>query len=324
MNSSLNSSLNAPEFKLQSHEIARGFALVPPQSARTMMWHERHFDYAMARLDSGRGNEYGIWLCERGLEARGHWLVASSEPSFEPFVIEITSTKRRPVPDPRIVSALCNRDGLTLARFVASPLPRSAPYALLIPNGTGCWYSYGRVASFDFAPTPAIEESSASAAAWLHGELAGVNSSVAFANEWISLNSEGKVSRLYGADWLAETQTVMRHVLRVLPAWSEKNRWEGWTIHPRAPHICGWMMRDEKSAQFLDKWSQWLIERCRSRQSQSWPGHRCIDEFKEDDAIQAFVSSAPSSHQRLESLLWLRDWLRDAATPDECAQLLAI
>lgn len=278
----------------------------------------------MARLDSGRGNSNGIWLCERGLEARGHWLVASSEPPFAPFGMEIRSVKYRPIPEPMIVNAVNKRDGLTLARFVASPLPNSAPYALLIPGGTGCWFSYGRTAAFDFAPAAAIEESSRAAAAWLQRELRNPSSSVKFANDWIALNVMGKVAALYGADWIDETEVVMRHVLRVLPDWDEANRWQGWTIHPHAPHICGWMKRDESSAQFLDKWSDWLAARCQLRRLKNWPDHRCIGDLKEHEMLQASLSGAPSAHQRLESLLWLRAWLRNAATPPERERLLVI
>lgn len=148
------------EFALQPHEIARGFAPVAPQSARTIEWGNRHFDYAFGRLDSGIPAYNAIWLRERGLESRGHWVVACSEPPFAPFHPRIPSVKYRPVPKPMIISAVNNRDGLTLARFVASPLPDSAPYALLIPNGAGCWFSYGRAVSFDFAPNSAIEASS--------------------------------------------------------------------------------------------------------------------------------------------------------------------
>ena len=316
--------MDSPIFRLQSHEIARGFALVPPQLARVARCNGRQFDYAFGRLDSGKPVYNGLWLRERGQEARGHWIVAGSEPPFAPYDMEIRSLKKLPDAEPTIANALDNRDGLTLARFVASPLQNSAPYALLMPCGTGCWFSYGRVASFDFASTSEIEESSEAAGTWLVSELARPDSSVKFANDWISLNATGKVAALYGANWLTQTHGAMRHVLRALPAWNEINVVEEWAIHARAPHSRGWSAPDEASARQLEIWAAWLTARFRARRLESWPDYRCIADTKEDEITQVTLRSPSSSHQKVESLLWLRDWLRDAATADECAQLLGL
>ena len=315
--------MNPPIFQLQPHEIARGFSPIPQQNIRSVEWNGRQFDYVFGLLSYGSAGAHGIWLRERGQEYRGHWVVAQSEPPFAPFQIEINWSGSRPIPDPRVISALSNRDGLTLARFVASPLRNSAPYALLMPGGTGCWFSYGRTASFDFAPNDAIAASSSAAATWLHRALSDENSSVKFANEWISLNATGKVAALYGAAWLAQTHGAMRHVLRALPAWNEINVLEEWAIHARAPHSRGWSAPDEASARQLESWAAWLAARFRARRLESWPDYRCIADIKEDEITQVTLRSPSSSHQKLESLLWLRDWLRDAATADECAQLLA-
>ena len=319
----MNPPLKSPLFQLQPHEIARGFALVSPQTARVAQCEGRQFDYAFGRLDSGKPVYNGLWLRERGQEARGHWIVVSSEPPFAPYNMEIRSAKRWPDAEPTIANALDNRDGLTLARFVASPLRNSAPYALLMPGGTGCWFSYGRAASFDFAPNDAIAASSSAAATWLHRALSDKNSSVKFANEWISLNATGKVAALYGAAWLAQTHGAMRHILRALPAWNEINVLEEWAIHARAPHSRGWSAPDEASARQLESWAAWLAARFRARRLESWPDYRCIADIKEDEITQVTLRNPSSFHQKLESLLWLRDWLRDAATADECAQLLA-
>ena len=320
----MKSPLNSPIFQLQPHEIARGFSPLPPQSARTVEHDGRDFDFAFGRLDSGGYSaSHSIWLRERGQENRGHWIVASSEPPFAPFDVQFRSVTELPNLQPTIASALDNRDGLTLARFVASPLENSAPYALLIPDGTGCWFAYGRTAAFDFAPNDSIAQSSQAAAAWLQSALRD-DSSVKFANHWIACSAQDKIAALYGAPWLAQTRAAMRHVLRALSGWSEFNILEEWAIHASAPHSRGWSAPDEARARLLEDWGEWLARRFHARRLDNWPDYRCIGEAREDEITHVILWSASSSHQQMESLLWLRDWLRDAATPDECACLLSV
>ena len=155
-----------------------------------------------------------------------------------------------------------------------------------------------------------------------------------FAWKWSGLNKSEKIleimSFLEGSDERCHIENEMQRIMRLIlinyEMWGPDEQWDLYFVLGGRSVISHEDGRIEKDDQDLHEWNTLLRKSLMPQlRYDLLERHVCVQDCWTLHAPSASVSieQPPTAHEQLEAKLALRDWLRDVATPDVAAALLA-
>ena len=231
-------------------------------------------------------------------------------------------------------------DLFCVARVFQLPAPHNSNIAAL--TKTRCvWHgdwSFFSPAVFQ-SSHPYADLSEARARAQLFSEWKNESSDARFAWNWASWSGDERLRQLSGIpEYFADLESRMKLILQAsTQLWRDNTRLL-WRFYPWAERENG--AEHQRRCLPIDlsngtalvennlyQWRSLLLKNYEPQWCDKWAAqHQCVNttiQAKERGFAEIQFHQPPTAHEQLEAKLALRDWLRNAATPDVAAGLLA-
>ena len=166
----------------------------------------------------------------------------------------------------------------------------------------------------------------------LRDEWNDAESEARFAWEWITLDDAQRKHHIgFEGDW-NEKGRVIEQVLTASTALWQRLDSCSWGLIPNYEsgeiEVFGYNHQypDFLGNSGLNDWGEFLIRHFYPRWRADWFCQRkCVQQYVLSlyNLGEAYLENPPTAHEQIEAKLALRNWLRDAATPDVVARLLA-
>jgi hypothetical protein len=273
-----------------------------------------------------------IFGCEVGNEMAGNWLLFDSKILMP--VIWTSAPSQKTLENTALEFVV---RGWELGHFftLTDIRRKESIRVLLLGNNVGKWFDvhveFRTRATFDFdAPFSFIGADRSEIQSFWQREMADVDSAVGFSARFASLDSDGRVDLIFG-ERRRELEQVMEWVLRCEPLlWKCGSEWD-WKLGPKIADFsylfCPFVDNFENFAvnlPFIYAMGRFLSEEHIPKLTKSLCGkHRCVRDFLESEPVWIHhFSKTPTAHEKVETAIQLRKWLRDNNAPAEIETLL--
>ena len=295
----------------------------------------------VARLEQWPDSDDAVLVCDFEDEEVGEWLVARGDAFWRPgtlhdwlcryTVYNIATREPQSWSEAgQIKLRFCLQRALACGKlsfasvYVLPDAP--APNLVLVESDVLYWCCGPERSSFvPFHLIRKLAANAQDAQHQLYSAWSDRTSDARFAWDWANSTDHKRLYLLtgYGGD-CHEVERAMKMILRNKSSlWETESRWR-WNLSESELSSESWSGADNE---LLEPWNRWV-------RNHYYPDlnpllrreHPCVQELWSERVreVRVTVNGPPSMHEQLEAKLWLRDWLKDKATPEQIKELLVV